>query len=616
MTTTSNVSHDVVLIHYGWEDFLPISSKMKDPRAINEGLTYASYSRTKNVGNILNLTFMGVLPDIFVGDWIVLKTSNSGKFNKEDQNDYLNKGLVKFIGQVYLITSQYNADADGLLKKSYNVNIREWSHCLNIPVRYSGEIRLLSSTLETQGSILKSEFSDEETESSETIQKFKDSDWDDLLITRESAFEKIRKLLFILGIRSSDILSSKKDQDKPIPLTTSRLPSIPSLIYKNHIQLPQEQSYEEQFPFSTGFLLSLIGTQQWQISNSFEDKNVFSPVDLDGIIDANKNRPPVFISPSIFSEGTPFPSLVRQILDTGGEYEVFTDLLYVETAGLTQVQPTLVIRDKPIAMKMLTKSDLFPEYEASEENFGFTYKDDLPRIDIPLSHVLSINLTYSSQESYNYIQFKPVSKVLAESLLVSAAYNSGRYKDSLSQKRFGGQEYVASISEFVADIPTDISEPVKPPKITEPKDKKGSNSKAGTESNITENSPISLKWFNALVQKYKYYMPSKILMPNCTIQIIDNDFPLTVGLMVRIDLGPERLTICGEIEEISSTYSISGEGRVSNQTYIKMSDLLIENKDDSKVLNIIPKEFSQTLFIDINSFNSENEAFLKTKRGN
>jgi hypothetical protein len=83
--------------------------------------------------------------------------------------------------------------------------------------------------------------------------------------------------------------------------------------------------------------------------------------------------------------------------------------------------------------------------------------------------------------------------------------------------------------------------------------------------------------------------------------------------MVRIELGENNLTICGSIEEISYTSTINGEGKISNRTYIKLNDLMMENPEDSSVLNILPKEFSKKLFIDKLSENKENAAVELTE---
>lgn len=611
--STSNVSHDIAIIHYGWEDFIPFKNEIKEPKLIQEGLTYASFSRSKGIGNILNLTFTGVLPDIYVGDWIVLKTSSRGRFSEyENSKDYyLNKGIVRFIGQIYNVNSQYTADSDGILRKTFNIGVREWSHCLNIPVRYSDELRLLGISEDVRTEVIQENVDSVKLENPK-VKEFVDSEWTRYIKTHKPAFEIIENLLNIIGIKS--YIFSEGREATGAYLTTSILPSIPSEIYDDHIFEMPEEKYEKSFPFSSGFLKAFIGPQKWDLEIS--ENNLFYAEDLDKIIDQEATRPVTFISPEIYSKGSPFVELVRSILDSGGEYEIYSDIFYMESEESTGplCKPVLMIRDKPISFKCLDNSPNMPDYKKSQKNFGFTYKDSLPRINIPLNHVISLNVSYTSQETFNYIQFNPVAKAFIEEHNKRIGLKEGRFKDLESQQRFGGQEYVADIGEFLCAIKAEPPEGPPAPKITTPKDKNNKEEKAGTQAEATVPEPLSIDWFRALTQKYRYYLPIKMAMPKATIQIIDNDFPFTVGLMARIDLGAGRPTICGEIEEISYTTNINGEGKISNTTYLKLSDLLMENPENTNELIIIPKQFSQTLFIDTNKPNTEHLTFITIEK--
>lgn len=609
---TGNVSHNIALIHYGWRDFFPISDELKPRKIINNGLTYVSFSRSKTVGNALNLTYMGYLPDIYVGDWVVLKTTSEGEFALSEEqsgnsNFYLKKGLVRFIGQIFNITSQYNTDADGILRKSYNITIREWSHCLNIPVRYSDELSILNQVDTTQVESLKQKLG-KTSQQRDFVQKFIDSNWKKFISSNLSSFEIIENILTMIGIRSQ--FSTEKEFN--YYLTTSSLPSIPKVIYEDHIYKLDGEKYEELFPFNTGFIYQLIGPQKWEGADLLE--NIFDPKQIENIVDRNAIRPPAFVSPSIYSEGIVFTNIIKKILDTGGEYETYTDILYVNNQGEIGCKPTLVVRDKPISFRALASSPDNKDYTAKDRNFGFTYKDDIPRIEIPLSHVLSMSISYTSQETQNYIQFTPIPKILKEQPNMHDALKNGRYKDAVSQKRFGGQEYVASCSEFLGEVSKNPSESQKPGKTDKAKDKQATNKKEGTAKNAIKSNVPTTDWLSALTQKYKYYLPSKFAMPNCTIQIIDNDFPLSVGLMLKVNMGDNLPTICGQIEEISYTTTINGEGKISNKTYVKLSDLLMENTEDPKILNILPSEFIRTLFVDTRNANVQHQEFMQPRK--
>lgn len=605
---TSNVSHNLALVHYGWADFLAKSDTKFSSQIVNKGATYVSFSRSKTIGNTLNITYMGHMPDMYIGDWIVLKTTSKGVFefqNKNSPDYYLNKGLVRFIGQIHSVTSQYSADADGILRKSYNVLIREWSHCLNLPLRYSDEIALLSQQDTQQSNSLKTLLKNSD---SKFIREFIESNWKTYISTLYSSFEIIENILTMMGVRSS--LSSEKNE-LGSNLTTSGLPSIPTDIYDDHIYSFDNEEYEEAFPFNTGFMYQLIGIQKWE--NAKLNDNLLYAIDFKNIIDKQSARPPSFQSPDIYSRGMVFLDIANQILNTGGEYEIYSDILYFQDANKVACKPVLIVRDKPISFRQLANSSDIENYKTFDKDYGFTYKDDIPRVNIPLKNIISFSISYSIQETYNYIQFMPTAKLLNEIPLMHFAFQNGRYKDFQSQNRFGGQEYIASIAEFVSEVSKPAEQTEDDEKITEQKNKEAPEKKEGTAKNSERSMVPTTNWFQALIEKYKYYLPSKYAMPNCTIQVIDNDFPVSIGLMVRIELGDGRPTLCGQIEEISYTTTINGEGKIGNQTYIKLSDLLMENPQDSDILQIIPKELSRTLFIDINEYNSENAQFLEPR---
>lgn len=615
--STNNVSHGIALIHYGWKEFIPVSNETKTRKTINHGLTYVSFSRTKKIGNILNLTYTGYMPDIYIGDWIVLKTTSKGSFDLSEEgkgspNHYLKKGIVRFIGQIHSVTSQYNTDADGILKKSYNILIREWSHCLNLPIRYSDEIRILSTSEDTRASAIQEELK-RYPENSDYINQVVAADWKELVSSRLPAFKLISNVLRLMGARSA--LSEAKDENKNVPiyLTTSDLPEIPAQIYYDHIYQKTNEKYEQKFPFNTGFMTELIGPQLWGYRDPILRNNTLDTNVIDNIINTESRRPPAFISPTVYSEGRPFLQIAQTILDSGGEYETFSDFLYFSYDGRIVCRPTLIIRDKPISFRSVASAPGNAEYTDSDKNYGFTYKDDIPRITLPISNIIGITASYTMQDTFNYLQFTAMPKVLNEEPLLLQSLKYGRYKDISSQKRFGGQEYVAQTLEFVSTVDDILSVKENPPKVAAPKDKTASNKKEGTAGAVDPNAtPVSF-WYYALTQKYRYYLPIRFAMPNCTVQLIDNDFPLAVGMMVRIPLGGDRPTICGEIEEISYTTNITGEGRVANQTYVKLTELLMEDPADPQKLVLLSKEFSRTLFVNTTQENNEHKNFIKTR---
>lgn len=626
MSITSNVSNDVAIIHYGYESYLPYKTNALKPKPsiANKGCTYLSFSRSKNIGNVLNLTYTGNLPDLYVGDWIVLKTTANGSFDltsEETPNSYLNKGIVRFIGQIYLINSQFNTDADGILKKTYNINIREWSHCLNIPVRFSSEIALVNGESEiVQAKYLEAVKAavDQSGVKSVKVEELKAEKFNALSSLNKSAFELVAILFAIAGVSSFISKQYEIFGEKKVYLTTSRLPKIPKAIYDDHILELEGEEYEEDVPFATGFMESLIGVQKWTNVELNKKNLLVFDENFNNILEENSTRPTALINiPDLFASGVPLPEIIKKLLDTGGEYEVFSDLMYFEQEGLVLCKPMLSVRDKPIALKCLADSKDLPNYKKSEEGFGFTYKDDLPRITIPLNHVLSMANTYSSQEAFNYIQFQTGPSSLDQTAVLSQSLRFGRYKDLLAQEKFGGQEYFATINETLTfDKHNDGSEASpEQVKVTEPKNKQSTESKEGSDPENTKEIISNINWLTALVEKYKYYMPIKYALPHCTMQIIDNDFPISAGMMVRVELGPGFPTICGEVEEYSFTTTISGEGRLTNRTYVKLIDLMMENPKSPKQLIPLPKEFSKDLFVKNATntlLNNEYDQLIKT----
>lgn len=551
---TINISSNFALIVYKWKNRYPTQGETAEDHLpgelLSKGVHYIQFSRSKKIGGNLEIDIFAEPSELNMGDWVVLKTSAKGKFTQENFSTH---GTVKFIGQVYSKNTNFFADAEGILRKTIKVSVKEWSHVFYIPVRYdiyalqNNPITQVEQLVAATGNTNQSDFFNRITQD------------------RFNPFKFASVLLQMIGG-----LSSNRDVIHQLPSlykVSTRLPFVPKGLYEDHIAGFKEtgqpmfagtSEFSPNTPWSTGFMWPVIGVQNWsepglEVASSFVDpKTVWSKLNLN----LNSRRPAPLNNPSKYAVGMPFISILESEFDDNGLYEHYTDMWYMkDEEGNTKVAPVFVFRDNPVSMKQLWTKENASSYEG---NFGWTYYDNLPRTTVDIASVQSINMTVNSLSSPNYIRynFKP-GIYLAETAKGFATQHGTAY-NLPSQNRIGGIEQDTILKDFSNAVELKISKNIN-----------GKN----------EEIPNTAEWFRAVSVKMVNHLSYNYLFPRGTIEIKDDDYPISVGFAVRIPLGENRPTLVGSVESINYRYSVTGEGKQENKTYIELSRICFEDED-------------------------------------
>jgi len=546
---TSNISSHFSLIHYGWKNPYPTdadTSKDVLPGRILPGIHYSSFSRSRSaIGGTLEVDIFGANPQVNVGDWVVFKTSATGKFT---QDNFKSHGLTRFIGQIYSITPSFFADAEGNVRRTYKLNVREWSHVLYVPVRFD-QLALESASeeipaLNSVAGIVTGSTGD------------KNDLFEKLIQAKLNTFETVEALLEIIGGLSAD--KTKQTINKlDIYKVSTRMPLIPYTLVEDHVITQDKaklsggaQQFDSERPWSTGFMWNILGVQEWDKQDStglFESaEDIKKSVKL-----VTQGRPTTFVSPGIYYKGESFNDLLTKKLGPEG-YEFYTDLWYIkDKQGVIKVAPVLVVRDNPYSMRGQGVDD---------RKFSWTYYDDLPKVSVPLRNIVSITPSQTFLNSKNYIRCEYKSAIISHYPNQAATIINGTQTNIASQNRFGGMEMNPIISDLY-------------------------NVK-GEDKSVQDN---AANWLTALSQKLISYYSYDYLFPRASILIKDADFPLSVGFNMEIPLGKDRATLVGHIDSIDYRYHVHSDGRHENQTYVKLSRLCMLG-EDGKTLQPLPPQ--------------------------
>ena len=252
---------------------------------------------------------------------------------------------------------------------------------------------------------------------------------------------------------------------------------------------------------------------------------------------------------------------MAQFAETSDLYEFYGDIFYEKGVA----KPAIVIRDKPITYKRLWR-----DHTAEAGNFGWTNIDDIPRVTVPIENVTRVTSSYELQSSYNFIRLNFSSDVINNQTLSAQANEHGYSYDLSAMERFGTISYDRDVNTYALDEPL----------------------LAGTYFST----PSASKWFRALATKIQNFNGYRYLFPDVSISLKDADFPLTIGLMVRIPLGEGKFTLVGQVESIKVQAKITGDGQTDNQTIVDLSSVgyeAIERPDGADAASdILPLPFS------------------------
>lgn len=590
MTNENNMETKVsynrfALFVYPWVDMYPSEDPSTFPDQAGEAvsipnITGISFSRSKNnPSNVLTATVVGAVHwALRPGNWVVLRSSvligilpggktpspldtdpNNAAQQKHLELEFSTNGIPRFIGQISAFETRYSADGDGTLRRISIIKIREWSDCLNIPVRYD------SSSLGAFNSKSASPFALTMLSADVMRQAGFVDDAETLATAYYNAFEFAQVALRFVGALSANNHDNKElaSLNYNYPEVATRLPTLPKTLFKD-LGLTVEKP---EMPFATGFVTTIFGVQKKSIKIAgFDSVKKFyglypeavvdmmsTPGVLNLFFDRNpKNRPISMGKIPLLYTGASLWSVLQENTDPSIN-ELFTDFIYTYKPGIKGVEvgarPAIFMRDKPFTMR---------KYLDPASTDQWTIYDDIPRITVDLAYVTNMSVSNTFVTSPNYIALNYSSETTSKVAQMFQRFENtdGPIQHKGDMSRFGGHEEHID-TKYVDATPNE---------------------------GIVQTQAESSRFFASLLKVMDQWYTQKWKMANISLSLKDPGYPLTVGHNIEIKVG-ER-TLVGHIESISTSSSVSGDGQWTTTTDVELSRVVQQNLEDE--LDFIP----------------------------
>lgn len=555
-TETKSITNDFVIIVYPWETpYLDKGMNEGEPYLLDLGPHYVSFTRNKDIGGSLQIESSGTQSDANIGDWLVFKTFSKKRINRTEEK-FLNEGRTKFIGQIYSKNSSHFADAEGNLRTSTQYTVREWSHVFHMQVKIDQTaLAINSGGISSRGN--QEKFETAFGEGSSASKKFLE-----FIDAKYSPFDITIQSLNFIGALSSNDERSKVDEVKNLFKVTHRLPIIPEKLFKENIKQWQDPSgkqdtFDKKDPWSTGFFWNFIGVQKWKAGKKSYKETFATPESLWNNLDLVTNtRPVALTSPLEYSIGLSFRDALKNQFGDSGMYEFYTDIVYFEESS--KCAPALFVRDTPISFRKLQESAP-RDSEQIDNKFGWTFFDDIPRTNVSAASILSITFNTKANDSANYMRYNFAGGAMQAQANKALATKYGVFVNIPSQRKFGTVADEWDIKAYISQ-----------------ENLRGNSSGKG-ESDASLSGSDLTNWFKALSTKAGNYYPYRFLFPSMNLYLKDDDYPITVGLAVRIQL--PNTTLVGFVDSVNNIYKLQEDGKKVNEIYVKLTDTCMEDGD-------------------------------------
>lgn len=549
---TKSIESDFILVVYPWKSpYLTTVLEAAPPFVLDQGPHFVSFERSKNIGGSMTVDCFGAESTMEIGDWLVLRSKSSGRI---DRSDYVNEGSVQFIGQVYNKNVSHFADADGNLRSTTQFTVREWSHVLHIQVKLDQiAMGLALKGASTQEKILNAAAG--ENSKSDILLKFTNA--------RFSPFDMAAQMLELIdGLSANDTRSVIAGSSLLNVMT--RLPIMPPQLIKDNIEFAQNTEPDPDRPWSTGFLWPLVGVQNWPTPVQ-EYSSVFaSPASLRAV-NLGNNRPITLYNPLLMGYGWSFVEALQKIFADSGIYEYYTDLVHFSSSK--KVAPIFVARDFPMTFRKIWEGS---EAKNLEGDFGWTVLDDIPRTSIDAASVVSISFTSSALDSPNYIRYNFSAGAYKGTTMKASATANGMYVNINSQRKFGSVVDERTISAWISTSATTADSDV-----------------------IKLGATGAQKWFAAIANKSGNFLPYLFMFPQINMVLKQADYPLTVGMAVRVKM--TDLTLVGFVNSIKTTHEVASDGKKVSITYLALSLGCMEESDFGNLVPLPRKAITSLL---------------------
>jgi len=576
---------------------------------------------------------VGMLPvSVSVGTWVVMSSFDSSVSNDEP--------MVRFVGQIESINSQYSAGSDGTLTTDSNISLREWSSILMTSFRFdqTSEYFELSKSDNLAGQISASKgIIDLAGKTNSAIAKHFE-----LMATLLSPFDFAHSCLLRIGLMTAaeaNSLSLSKENSVSPYTFISIPPSIPKYLM-TRLGLSGPYIAPLALPGLGGVALPAFGPLESQPLSQFD-----SMLSLETALNSPSEADPDFASkfmkvvtgikpPAEFSSGywdgifkigeldifaskmnENFKNLrkLKYINSSAGAFlvsgkaawsviteniepavnEVYTDLWYERTPGnKIRTQPVMVIRDIPFTIKNIAKSDWYQKQYKDQDKMAkigdeiieqWTLFDELPRIRIPEESIFNFRVNNTFASSPNYFTVTTNSGVHNAELNTTQGRVDGTLRLRTHQKRFGGMEAIYNIDYYEPEQPGVTSQDIEAA-ISSPSDAIAAKVK---EIEAQTQSTADLSGMHSLyVELQRMWYSYLYLMPNAQIVLKNANLALSVGFNVQFKIG--FFQIVGHVSGFSMTSSIDPDGAEVSQTTINLERLVIERLDADNNIVLFP----------------------------
>lgn len=611
MKYTSTATRWQVIV-YDYVDGYPQTDKITkaEPILSNLGVISISFSRKKSeIQSIANLRIVGELPSQYrIGNWVILK-SKVGAFPNPEEISDIGVGIVRFIGQIADIHTEYAVSDTGLFYRRSTVLIREWSSILHCPVRLEfGAVEqnlLANENAATQKTAI---------QNNQDMIQIVESVWD--------PFDYIRLILAFIGFYGSDfkgtapVFTDEKNKALvPIAEEISRsalyLPHIPKEMLE-YLGMPEIEP-NKAFSSKGGFAGLVLGVNNGdtELESAYASSNEYKT--FDGVFDSfeslqllyenYKDRPITAGMLSDFAMGAGAWDLLKSRVDN--EYnECFTDIWYfnvpntIESTSSTAIdlfkdgsienkpkifesnidnstsaghissenisqntinyrpaaKPVVVVRDKPFALKKYL-ADL------KIKSTKWSTLDAVPRVFIDDVYIKSISTRSTFFNSPNYIQPSIADNTNASSVVIKNLTTIQALRTLRPEmNRFGGIQHFPVTSYLALN---------------------------------TAKEEININWLEdaSKVQFLWHGLNYRFLSGVLTLK--DHDVKIMVGcnIVFKTKVG---LMLCAHVDGVSWQFMVNSDGSVTNDCQIEFSHMcMIDNNGD---LEFIPSPLINNLF--------------------
>jgi hypothetical protein len=252
--------------------------------------------------------------------------------------------------------------------------------------------------------------------------------------------------------------------------------------------------------------------------------------------------------------------------------QVYSDMIYMYKEGSPEDivgLPTITIRDKPFVMRQIFHEKQFQKPEAKQYILSdYTFFDDVPRIGVPSSSIVSFSVNNNINNSPNYFLARFAVSDQTQAFAHGSQQSIIRLEDE--QHRFGGSEVEVQPQFILSD--------------TEGEDKFAQSK----QSPITTVLQIFTE-LNRLWHAYDYQKGAG------TVSLLEDNTPISLGFNLSFKIGDVNLV--GQINSLNTSFTMDGDGLETTTTNVSLSHICYRPSGrNSNDLALVPNEAWGNLF--------------------